>query len=469
MGTFNDMDVRRLIAEAVAPLHKRIAELEAEVARLKRDSSNSSKPPSSDITKPPAGGDSAGGGSANRSGPGKKRHIGGQEGHEKHQRPAFPPEQIDRTLQYELSHPGHLVPLKRWRTLQQIELVDKPFLVTEHKARMYRDPATGTLYAAPFPTEVSAAGLCGPRLSAFIGYLKGGCRMSYSLIQDLLKDVMAIDLSAGQLAKVVQKTSRALATAYQQMLQALPTQDVLGVDETGHYDRGKTLWTWCFRAKDFAVFRIDPSRGSQVLRATLGDDYVGTLVCDFFSPYRKFKELTRCIIQFCLAHLIRDVRFLESLPDKPGTRFAGKLLKLIQKLFHKHHQRLAHPTQNFTAALERLRKKILALIARAPASLEAQNIRERFRNFKREYFTFLQRPEVDPTNNFTERTLRFAVIDRKLTHGTRGTAGQTWCQRVWSVLATCRLQKRSAFQFLAQTLANAFQRFAPPQLLPAGP
>lgn len=467
MSTFSDMDVRRLIAEAVAPLHKRIAELEAQVARLKSNSSNSSKPPSSDITQPPsAGGGSAGSGGASG---GKKRHIGGQEGHEKHQRPAFPPEQIDRTIQYELSDPGKLVPLQQWRKLQQMELVEKPFLVTEHQARLYKDPASGTIYCAPFPPEVSAAGLCGPRLSAFIGYLKGGCRMSYSLIQDLLQDVMNIGLSTGQLAKVVHKTSTALAPAYQQLLEALPTQAVLGVDETGHYDRGQTLWNWCFRAPDFAVFKIDASRGSQVLRAVLGDDYAGTLVCDFFSPYRKFKDMTRCLIQFCLAHLIRDIRFLESLPDQPGRRFARKLLKLIQKLFHKHHQRLANPKGDFTGVLEKLRKKLLALIARAPASIEAQNLRERFRTFKQEYFTFLKRPEVDPTNNFTERTLRFAVIDRKLTQGTRGTIGQTWCQRIWSVLATCRLQGRSAFQFLVQTLVNAFKRIDTPQLLPAGP
>jgi transposase len=474
MSMFNDMDVRRMIEEAVAPLHKRIAELEKRVvdlegenARLKKNSSNSSKPPSSDITKPPPPtSGSSGGGSG---GSVKKRHIGGQEGHAKHQRPAFPPEQIDHTIHYELSDPGKLVPLKQWRTLQQIELVDKPFQVTEHKARLYQDPATGTLYAAPLPPEVSAAGLCGPRLSAFIGYLKGGCRMSYSLIQDLLKNVLGLDVSAGQLAKIVHKTSTALAPAYTQLLQALPAQAVLGVDETGHYDKGKTLWTWCFRAQNFAVFKIDASRGSQVLVDTLGADFTGTLVCDFFSAYRKFKDLARCIIQFCLAHLIRDVRFLESLPGKPGARFAKKLLKLIQTLFHKHHQRLANPQQDFSRPLERLRKKILALIARAPDSVEAQNIRERFRNFKQEYFTFLERPEVDPTNNFTERTLRFAVIDRKLTQGTRGIAGQTWCQRVWSILATCRLQKRSAFQFLAQTLTNAFKRINTPQLLPAGP
>lgn len=476
--SFSDMEVKALIAEALAPVLARVAEqdkqiaaLQSEIARLKRNSSNSSKPPSSDITNPPSADGASGGGSpgAGGSGGGKKRHIGGQAGHEKHARPAFGPEQIDRTIQYELSDPGKRVPLNRWRKLQQIELVEKPFLVTEHQARLYKDPATGTIYAAPFPAEVAAAGLCGPRLCAFIGYLKGGCRMSISLIQDLLQDVMNIDLSSGYLAKVVQKTSAALAPAYQQLLEALPQQAVLGADETGHYDRGKTLWTWCFRAPDFAVFKIDASRGSQVLRDVLGDDYAGTLVCDFFSAYRKFKDMTRCLIQFCLAHLIRDVRFLETLPDKPGGRFAGKLLKLIQKLFHQHHQRLANPNKDFSGVLEKLRKNILALIDRAPASIEAQNIRERFRNFKQEYFTFLQRPEVAPTNNFTERTLRFAVIDRKLTQGTRGTNGQTWCQRIWSVLATCRLQKRSAFQFLTQTLAHAFKRIDTPQLLPAGP
>ena len=459
MSTFSDTDVERLIAEAMAPLHKRIAELEAEVARLKKNSSNSSNPPSSDIVKPPH---------ADPSG-GKKRRIGGQPGHAKHQRPEFPPEQIDHTLTYELSAPGKLVPLDWWRKLQQMELVEKPFMITEYRARLYRDPATGTIYVSPFPPEVAAAGLCGPRLSAFIGYLKGGCRMSYALIQDLLQDVMGLNLSTGQLAKIVQKTSAALAPAYQQLVQALPKQAVLGVDETGHYDRGQRLWNWCFRAPDFAVFRIDPSRGSQVLRELLGPDYAGTLICDFFSAYRKFLDQTPCVLQFCQAHLIRDIAFLETLSHRPGIRWAGKLLALFGKLFRTHHRRLAQPQKSFAKALDQIRRTILALVARAPALPEAQNIRERFRKYKREYFTFLESPHIAPTNNFTERTLRFAVIDRKLTQGTRGTAGQAWCQRVWSVLASCRIQGRSAFLFLAQSIDCAFKRMPTPQLLPVRP
>ena len=51
---FTEDGVRQIVAEAVGgPLKARIAELEAENARLKKNSTNSSKPPSSDIVKPP--------------------------------------------------------------------------------------------------------------------------------------------------------------------------------------------------------------------------------------------------------------------------------------------------------------------------------------------------------------------------------------------------------------------------------
>jgi len=81
---FTEDEVRKLIsaafAEAVAPLQARIAQLEAKVARLKKNSGNSSKPPSSDIVKPP------------KPDAGKRRgkpSAGGQPGHAKHERKPF--------------------------------------------------------------------------------------------------------------------------------------------------------------------------------------------------------------------------------------------------------------------------------------------------------------------------------------------------------------------------------------------
>jgi len=448
-----------MIAAALAPLQQRIAELEAENARLKKDSSNSSKPPSSDIVKPPKPPLPRGG----------KRKIGGQPGHAKHQREPFPPARIDRTLDYELAEPGNLIPLATWRVVQQVELVEQPFLVTEHRAREYRDPATGQILIAPFPPEVRGAGLLGPRLSAFVAYLKGGCRMSYLLIATLFEDVLGLTISMGQLAKVVQKSSRALAPAYQQLLEALPTQEYLGIDETGHTDRGQPLWTWCFRAVEFVVFRILDSRATKVLHETLGKDYGGLISCDYFGVYRKFLRESRCLMQFCQAHLIRDVKFLITLPDRGTKRWAHKLLKAIGRLFHAIHRKAALSAEQSGRALKRARDKILRIARRPPATADAQTLADRFRHHGPQYFTFLEHAGVEPTNNFVEQTLRFVVQDRKATQGTRGIAGQTWCQRIWSILGTCRIQGRSAFGFLVQTLQNHCQRIPTPKLLPAEP
>ena len=45
---------------------------------------------------------------------------------------------------------------------------------------------------------------------------------------------------------------------------------------------------------------------------------------------------------------------------------------------------------------------------------------------------------------------RFVVIDRKITQGTRGQAGRSWCERIWTVLATCAQRGRSAYLFPAK-------------------
>jgi hypothetical protein len=74
-----------LEAEA-ASLRRRNAELETEVARLRK---NPSKPPSCDITEPPKPPMPSGQ---------AHRHIGGQPNHPRHERPAFPPDQVDRPV-----------------------------------------------------------------------------------------------------------------------------------------------------------------------------------------------------------------------------------------------------------------------------------------------------------------------------------------------------------------------------------
>ena len=72
-------------------LAARVAELEARIGLLEKNSSNSHKPPSSDIVKPKKPKAAKG-----------KRRIGAQPGHPKHQRKPFGPEELDAAYQYTL-------------------------------------------------------------------------------------------------------------------------------------------------------------------------------------------------------------------------------------------------------------------------------------------------------------------------------------------------------------------------------
>ena len=47
----------------------------------------------------------------------------------------------------------------------------------------------------------------------------------------------------------------------------------------------------------------------------------------------------------------------------------------------------------------------------------------------------------------------------------RGKRGQRWCQRVWTVIATCRQQKRRVFAFFCNALNAHFRREPAPSLL----
>ena len=451
-----------LLVDRVGELEKENVRLNEEIARLKKNSGNSSKPPSSDIVKPPK---------AKPSGR-RKRKRGGQTGHAKHERRPFPEDQVDEVFEYELSKEDAtgLEPLSDWHVIQQIELVDRPFVVTEHRARRYLDPLTGQVVITPLPAEIEKGGLVGVKFSALIGYQKSACHMSYSTIQTFLADVFGLSLSRGQLAKVVQKASTALEAPYDELRDALADQWHLGIDETGHKQCGQNLWTWCFRADDFTVFHIDPSRGSQVLREILGETFGGVIGCDYLSAYRAYMKDSGALAQFCMAHLIREIRFLAEHGSKWVADWARKLLSWLKKLFDTLHRGDQLTPRGFARSMDRIRKGFLKTARRPQSYSQAETLAKRFRGLAaNHYFTFLTTPGVEPTNNLTEQAIRHVVIDRRVTQGTRGERGRHWCQRAWTVLATCSQQGRSAFEFLHAAILAHFNNQPAPSLLTINP
>jgi transposase len=456
----------RRLQQQLHELQAKVLRLEEQLAAARKNSTTSSKPPSSDIVKPPRG-------EANTDvGP---RAPGGQPGHRKHERTPFAPEEIQGFFDHRLEvcpdcgqrlQPTGFGP----RIVQQVELRAIPLHIEEHRQHEGYCPCCAKVYHGVLPEVVQKGGLLGPQLTALVAFLKGACHASYSTVRKFLRDVVGITISRGQLAKVVAKVSAALQRPYEELLEQLPNEERLNVDETGHKDKKNLLWTWCFRADLYTLFKIAPSRSADVLLEVLGTEFNGVLGCDFFSAYRRYMRECGIALQFCLAHFIRDVKYVTTLPDARDRAYGERLRVALRELFGVIHQREQWPAAEFAGRLEAARATVLWCGTHdVPATRAAQRLAQRLDRHGASYFRFVTTPGVEPTNNLAEQAIRFVVIDRLITQGTRSATGQRWCERIWTAIATCAQQGRSVYAFLSRAVACWFHDEAGPSWLEAQP
>jgi transposase len=464
---------RRLQARAdsleadLAALKEVVAQLGRQLAAARKYSSTSSKPPSSDIVKPPKPPPPDGQ---------DRRRIGGQPGHPKHERAAFPPEAInggsfDHRLDGCPSCGQDLRPMRTVapRVVQQVDVREVPLSIQEHRSHPGWCPHCQKVFEAPLPPGVARGGLVGPSLTTLIGFLKGACHASFSTVRKFLRDVVRVTISRGELARIIGKVSRALERPYEQLLEDLPGQARLNVDETGHKKNGERQWTWCFRSGLYTLFRIDPTRSADVLIEVLGAEFDGVLGCDYFSSYRRYQRQFGVLLQFCLAHLIRDVKYLTTLPDARDRAYGEGLREALRQLFAVIHRREGLSATAFRGQLEAARAEVMRRgTGDVPETRHSRNLAKRFEAHGESYFRFLTTPGLEPTNNLAEQAIRFVVIDRLITQGTRSEAGNRWCERIWTVIATCAQQGRSVFAYLEAAVAAWFAGTEAPSLLAEG-
>jgi len=447
-----------LLEEQNQLMQKTIIKLEEKIAQLEKNSGNSSKPPSSDIVKPPK---------ITRKLV-RKCKRGGQHGHAKFTRQLFEPDQVDEIIEYALddTQAKSLKPLDEWFVIQQIVLPEKMYKVIEHKARKYLDPVTGNIHIASMPDGIRKGGLLGADITSAVAFMKGRCHMSYTTIMEFFKELMKLDISRGMLSKATQKTSNALKAAYDQLLESLPDESRVNIDETGHHDNGKLHWTWCFDTPDYSLFKIDESRGCKVLEETLGKDFDGIIGADYWGAYRKYARLFDIQVQYCVAHLIREIRFLAEHNVKSVSRWANELLDWLKKLFDTLHRRNKLTVKGYLRSMEKIKAGFLTRVRRSPAHKLVRKLARRFKGKTAEnYFRFLSEPNIEPTNNGTERQIRPVVIDRRITQGTRGDAGMRWCERIWTAIATCKKQGRNVFDYIHDSVVAKWSNNKYPSLI----
>ena len=177
--------------------------------------------------------------------------------------------------------------------------------------------------------------------------------------------------------------------------------------------------------------------------------------------------------------MIREIRYLCGLPEGPGPAYGRKLLEVIREMFAviARAQAQGLGREAIRGELEAARERILQVAREeipevhtgSAGARAAHNLAVRLEKYGASYFEFITTPGIEPTNNRAEAAIRFVVIDRLITQDTRSAGGRRFCERIWTVLATCAAQKRDVLAYLTAALEASFRNQPAPSLMPAGP
>ena len=161
----------------------------------------------------------------------------------------------------------------------------------------------------------------------------------------------------------------------------------------------------------------------------------------------------------------QSIQFIAQSSTKVIANYGQRILDGLKALFKLIHPREKISPETFQRRLQRQRDTFLRRVRRTQAGGQAAVLAKRLRTHGKAYFIFITQPEIDPTNNVAERAIRFCVIDRLITRGTRGLRGRQWCERIWTTRATCAQQGQRLFHFIREAVQAYFVGTPAPSLL----
>ena len=434
--------------------------LRAEAAELRRrlgqDSSTSSKPPSSDgLKKKPRIAGSLREASG-KPGGGQKDHKGDT------LRQVAEPDRVVRHTASTCRHCQALLASGMARgveTRQVFDLVERPLVVTEHQAAIYRCERCRRVTTAAFPEGVTSPAQYGERIKAAAIYLNVQQLIPEDRTAQALGDLFgAPRLCPASVAAWVRKKARDLERVHALIGARLSQAKVRHLDETGLRVAGKLHWLHTTSSQTLTFYRADEKRGA-IPEGLNG----GVVVHDGFAPYSRLTALAHAL---CNAHHLRELKGLIELDGEAWAAPMRDMLLDANAAVRKARAAGANAlapdqvkafVERFWAAVREgmAFHRALPRLARNPKAGGRRkhrpgfNLLARFKKFKHDALRFLTDFDVPFTNNLAEQDLRMMKVKMKISGAFRTLQGAQDFACLRSIVSTARKQRYDILQTLA--------------------
>lgn len=339
-------------------------------------------------------------------------------------------------------------------TRQIIDIVISPVTVTEHVVykRWCMKCQKRVVPRVSFCDIAVGNHRIGANLMSMIVTMRDRLRLPIRVIQQYLATFHTIKISEGEIVLLLDTAACHGKDTYGAIKQAVFAAPSVHGDETGGRENGKNGYVWNFVTPTHQYMLYRKSRGSKVVKELIGEEgeqFNGVLTTDFYAAYNVHAGFH----QRCWTHLLRDIHELteEDPKNKAVKRWAHRIHTIYQEatVWSGPDPQLPIGTQ----ARERIRQeayfkeKLKQVCIPYLTEITPQSpLCGRMIKFLSELFTFVRFPNVSPTNNLAERTLRHTVVQRKISGGTRSAKGSETRMILGSLFGTWNLQGLNPFQ-----------------------
>lgn len=458
--------IRLLLAalQLIDDLEKQVASQAVTLQKLQdqlaKDSHNSSKPPSSDGLKKPKTK------SLRQKG---QRPIGGQPGHkgntlkmvaEPHHRQQHPVVCCPH-CQTDLSE----VAPTGYERRQVFDIPPVQIEVTEHQAEIKQCPGCLQTVKGQFPPGVQQPTQYGARLQAQASYFNNYHFIPLARTEELLTDLYGQGPSEPVVLEANLRLTESIEPSIQSIQQQLQQAPVVHFDESGLRVEKQLHWVHVASTEQLTYYHVHRRRGQEGMKAGgILPLFTGQAVHDHLPAYLQFDA---CQHDFCNAHHLRELKFIEEQYQQPwAVKMAELLLTIKAEVAATPAPALSLPPERLTfyeAVYDKLIVEGLEVNQSAaepvpkkrgrPKQSPPKNLLDRLQKHKSGVLAFMYDFRVPFDNNLAERDVRMIKVKEKVSGAFRTKSGaDTFCE-IRSYISTVRKQGHNVMD----ALYNAFR------------
>ena len=371
---------------------------------IKKDSHNSSLPPSTDVFK-----------NKNKTLRVKsKLKSGGQPGHKGStlEMSSSPDKIIELKSNFcnscgsDLSKENFVLQAKR----QVIELPPITPIYEEYRQFACKCSHCGNKQTSDFPSNINAPIQYGSSIDTIVSYLSVYQSVPVNRLKKLFTQVFSLPLSEGTIDNILNRVALKCEVVYEHIKTEISSSLVVGSDETGVRVNGGKWWIWVWQNIQNTFIVASESRGFNTIKSIFAEGFINaTLLSDRWNAQLKTYAKNH---QLCLAHLLRELNFLE---EFEGSEFCTKFKTLIGAVFEIKKEKIAYRDDSEEAILlEKQLNELLSIVIdtrKCPKTIVFQYSMIKNRGY---ILPCIYDLAIPADNNSSERAIRIIKVKQKI-------------------------------------------------------